>query len=147
MLDRLGLSPSAARVAGLTVRQDGVRRSAFELLSYREISPQDLQTVWPELATIDKSSMDQLHIDACYAVYLERQWADVEAVRRDERREIPAGLNYASLPGLSAELREKLSKQQPATIAQAQKIEGMTPAAILIVLSALRKKTERRLAG
>jgi tRNA uridine 5-carboxymethylaminomethyl modification enzyme len=88
--------------------------------------------------------LDQLSIDAQYAVYLERQKADVEAVRRDEAREIPDWLDYAQIPGLSSEVRQKLAAQRPSTLAQAQAIDGVTPAAVTLLLSVIRRGSLRK---
>jgi tRNA uridine 5-carboxymethylaminomethyl modification enzyme len=93
---------------------------------------------------VQPAILDQLTIDAQYAVYLERQRADVEAVRRDEQREIPEALDYRSVTGLSTEIREKLAAHRPATIAQAQKIDGVTPAAITLLLSVIRRGSLRK---
>ena len=139
LLDTLAVSPTAARKAGLSVNADGQQRTAFELLSYPEMTAEKLLPLWPELAGVAPAVMDQLAIDAQYAVYLDRQKADIEAMKRDESREIPDWLDYAALPGLSIEIRQKLSAQRPATIAQAQAIDGVTPAAITLVLSVIRR--------
>ena len=97
--------------------------------------------LWPEIGALPAPILDQLHIDAQYAVYLDRQRDDVEAVRRDESREIPDWIDYARIPGLSAELRQKLVAFKPTTIAKAQAIEGMTPAAVTLLLSIIRRGT------
>ncbi len=144
LLEQLTTTPSAARRAGLNVNADGQRRSAFELLSYPEASVEALCSVWPELASIQPSVMEQLTVDAQYAVYLDRQRADIAAMRRDESREIPDWLDYGALPGLSMELRDKLARQRPATIAQAQGIDGVTPAAITLLLSVIRRGAMRK---
>ncbi|GGA37362.1 tRNA uridine-5-carboxymethylaminomethyl(34) synthesis enzyme MnmG [Pelagibacterium lentulum] len=139
LLTRLTATPNEARKAGVNVNADGVRRSAFQLLSYPTTQRADLEAIWPELADIDDKSFEQLAIDAQYAVYLDRQQADVEAVQRDEAREIPDWLDYALLPGLSNEMKQKLIDAKPQTIAQAQKIEGVTPAALTLILAVIRR--------
>jgi len=139
LLDRLSASPTEARRSGLAVNSDGRRRTAFELLSYPSVERDGLERLWPEIAVVEAPIFEQLAIDAQYAVYLERQKADVDAVRRDETREIPGWIDYMALPGLSAELRQKLVAARPLTIAQAQAIEGMTPAAITLVLAVIRR--------
>jgi len=138
-LDRLRTSPTAARKAGLAVNADGHERSAFELLSYPDVEPAHLVPLWPEIAELPPAILDQLTVDAQYAVYLQRQEADIAAVKRDESREIPDWLDYGALPGLSMEMRQKLGQQRPATIAQAQAIDGVTPAAITLILSVIRR--------
>ncbi|WP_375451094.1 tRNA uridine-5-carboxymethylaminomethyl(34) synthesis enzyme MnmG [uncultured Devosia sp.] len=144
VLERLSATPNAARKAGIAVNEDGKARSAFDLLSYPDVSPADVSRLWPELATIETAIMDQLVVDAQYAVYLDRQKADIDAVRRDEQRSIPEHFDYLDIPGLSVELRQKLSTLRPQTIAQAQAIDGMTPAAITLVLSIIRRGALRQ---
>jgi tRNA uridine 5-carboxymethylaminomethyl modification enzyme len=144
LLETLSVSPSAARKAGIAVNEDGKARSAFDLLSYPDVSPDDVTRVWPEIAEIDATTIEQLVVDAQYAVYLERQRADIAAVRRDEQRGIPDWLDYAAIPGLSIELRQKLQQHQPQTIAQAQALDGMTPAAITLLLSVIRRGELRK---
>lgn len=146
-LEGLTTTPNAARQAGVNVNADGVRRSAFDLLSYPEIGTDALARIWPEVARISRPIVEQLSVDAQYAVYLDRQKADVEAVRRDEGLRIPEWVNYAELKGLSDEARQKLIHGRPETIAQAQRIEGMTPAAITLLLAVIRRGPAARKAG
>ena len=138
-LETLSISPSEARRQGIAVNADGHLRTAFALLSYPDVTPADLKRLWPELAALPEATFEQLAIDAQYAVYVDRQKADVEAVRRDELREIPAWMDYERLPGLSNEVRQKLTRVSPSTIAQAQAIEGVTPAAVTLLLSVIRR--------
>ncbi|MCD7058423.1 tRNA uridine-5-carboxymethylaminomethyl(34) synthesis enzyme MnmG [Pelagibacterium xiamenense] len=145
LLKSLSVTPTAARKAGVKVNADGVRRTAFELMSYPNTEKQEITTLWPEVGEIDPATYEQLAIDAQYAVYLERQHADVEAVRRDEGRAIPEWLDYAALPGLSNEMKQKLIAARPQTIAQAQRIEGVTPAALTLILAVIRRgRMERK---
>ena len=144
LLNSLSASPSQARKAGLTVNADGKRRTAFDLLSYPDIEINDLVRLWPELATVDEAVLEQVSIDAQYAVYLDRQKSDIESVRRDEQRQIPDDIDYLAIPGLSMELRQKLHQQRPQTIAQAQAMDGMTPAAITLLLAVIRRGALRK---
>lgn len=144
LLDSLTTTPTAARKAGLVVNADGKSRSAFELLSYPDVDLQALNTLWPELGRIDATTLDQLVIDAQYAVYLDRQKADVEAVRRDEGREIPSWIDYNLIPGLSIEVRQRLNSARPSNLSQAASIEGVTPAAITLLLSMIRRGALKR---
>ena len=144
LLESLVITPTEARKAGLAVNADGQRRSAFELLSYPNMTSGDLARLWPQIAGIPASVLEQVTIDAQYAVYLDRQQADIIAMRRDETREIPDWLDYAALPGLSAEMKQKLATHRPATIAQAQAIDGVTPAAITLILSVIRRGSMRK---
>ena len=144
LLESLSVTPTEARRAGLAVNADGQRRTAFELLSYPNMTAAELAKVWPGIAGIPDSVLEQVTIDAQYAVYLDRQQADILAMRRDESRDIPEWFDYAALPGLSAELKQKLSATRPATIAQAQAIDGVTPAAITLILSVIRRGSMRK---
>ena len=144
MLTGLSTTPNAARKAGIAVNEDGKPRSAFELLSYPDVSSADIARLWPEIGAIAPPVMEQLAVDAQYAVYLERQRDDIAAVRRDEQKAIPESLDYAAIPGLSMELRQKLGQARPQTIAQAQAVDGMTPAAVTLLLAVIRRGDLRR---
>lgn len=132
-LQQLEVTPQAASRHGLQLNRDGQRRSAFQLLSYPDISFETLDRVWPELASVPAWLRERLATDAVYAVYLDRQREDIAAFRRDEQLELPTELTFDTLPGLSGELRQKLSQVQPRTLGQAARIEGMTPAALAIL--------------
>jgi tRNA uridine 5-carboxymethylaminomethyl modification enzyme len=134
----LSITPNEARKHGLDLNQDGVRRSAFDLLAYPDIDLIRLRNIWPELGQIDDKSAARLETEARYAVYLDRQAADAAVVRREECRMIPAGLDFSSLPGLSNELKQKMELRQPRSIAEAQRMDGMTPAALGIILAHVR---------
>ncbi|MCX8999499.1 tRNA uridine-5-carboxymethylaminomethyl(34) synthesis enzyme MnmG [Rhizobiaceae bacterium BDR2-2] len=139
LLQSLALTPSEGARAGLRLNQDGKRRSAYELLAYPEQTISSLTAVWPELAEIPKRAAEALEIEAAYAVYMDRQKADIVDVRREEGKVIPADFNFMKLPGLSNELKQKLQRFQPVNISQAGRIDGMTPAAISLILAHLRK--------
>lgn len=144
LLQSLSVTPTTARKAGVEINADGQLRTAFALMSYPDMDIDQLTSIWPELAAIPAPILDQVTIDAQYAVYLDRQQSDIAAMRRDESREIPAWMDYLDLPGLSMELRHKLNERRPATIAQAQAIDGVTPAAIMLVLAVMRRGAMRR---
>ena len=144
LLTTLKVSPSAARKAGVAVNEDGKSRSAFDLLSYPDIGVEDVSRLWPEIGEIPANVVEQLVVDAQYAVYLDRQRDDIAAVRRDEQRPIPDAIDYAAIPGLSMELRQKLHQHRPQTIAQAQAMDGMTPAAITLLLAVIRRGELRK---
>ena len=127
------VTPNEANRFGLVLNQDGQRRSAWQLLSYPQIDVATLTRIWPEVAAIDPQIAAQLETDAKYAVYVARQAEDVERFRRDEALPLPDALDYASIPGLSMELRQKLAAVRPRTIGQADRVEGMTPAALALV--------------
>ena len=144
LLGRLNLTPPEAVARGLRINQDGRRRSAFDLLAYPEITLGRLTAIWPQIGGIKPAIAEQLAVDARYAVYLERQAADIEALRRDEAAAIPADLDFAELPGLSNEIRQKLNAARPATLAQAARIDGMTPAALMLLLARAKRGDARR---
>ncbi len=146
LLEDLKLTPSEATRHGLDINKDGRRRSAFELLSYPGIDIARLAAIWPAVGTIDIAIAAQLAVDARYASYVDRQEADVAAFRREEGVRIPADFNYAGLAGLSAEVRQKLETMRPATLAQAGRMEGITPAALMLLLAHLRKGPARKTA-
>ncbi len=132
------VSPSEARARGLAVNLDGVRRTAYELLGHSDLDGEDLRDAFPVLAAIDRATFELLRQEARYAPYLERQVEDVARLQRDEAVALPAELDYSAMGGLSAELRDKLGRVQPSTLAQAARIEGMTPAALNQILLRVR---------
>jgi tRNA uridine 5-carboxymethylaminomethyl modification enzyme len=140
MADSLSLTPSEAAKHGLSLRKDGQRRTAFELLSYPEIAVADLARIWPAFGELAAKIAEQLEIDAKYQVYLGRQAADVESYRRDEAVILTDDLDYAVLPGLSNEVRHKLQTHRPRTIGQAGRIDGMTPAALTLLVAHVRRQ-------
>lgn len=144
LLHGLTVTPTEANRHGLRINLDGVRRSAFDLLSYPDLEFDALIRLWPELAGVDAGLRPQLEVDAKYAVYLDRQSADIAALRRDETLRIPVEFDYGRLPGLSNEMRDKLERVRPVTIGQAGRIDGMTPAALGLVLARLRKEGSGR---
>jgi tRNA uridine 5-carboxymethylaminomethyl modification enzyme len=135
----VSISPSEAENHGLSLKKDGHRRSAFELLSYPTIALADVARIWPELGELPPKLAEQLETDAKYDVYLSRQRADVAAYRRDEAFELPDDLDYAAITGLSNEARHKLQTHRPRTIGHAGRIDGMTPAALTLVAAHLRR--------
>jgi len=133
------LTPNEAAKLGLKLNQDGQRRSAYELLSYPDVDLVVLARIWPELGDFSKRTVDAIEIEAAYAVYMDRQASDIAEIRREESKQIPETLDFNALPGLSNELKQKLSRARPANIAQAARLDGMTPAAISILLVAIRR--------
>jgi tRNA uridine 5-carboxymethylaminomethyl modification enzyme len=139
MARSLSLTPTEAARNGLALRRDGQRRSAFEILSYPDIGISDLARIWPAFGELDAKIAAQLEIDAKYHVYLSRQAADVESYRRDESLVLGEDLDYATLPGLSNEVRQKLQLHRPRTLGQAGRIDGVTPAALTLLVAYLRR--------
>lgn len=135
----LSITPNLASRYDLHLNHDGVRRSAYDLLSYSDINIDRLKTIWPELDAIDAVTREALEIEAQYAVYMERQQGDIAVMEREERLLIPAGLDFDSISGLSNELKHKLKMRQPETIAEAQRVDGMTPAALALLIAQIKK--------
>jgi tRNA uridine 5-carboxymethylaminomethyl modification enzyme len=144
LLQSLTATPDEANSRGMTINRDGRRRSAFELLAFPDMTMARLTTLWPELAGISAPVAAQLEINARYDIYLRRQEADIEAYRKDEAIAIPAALDYGAIAGLSTELRQKLQRDRPASLAQASRIDGMTPAALMLILAHVKKAPLRR---
>lgn len=138
LLASLQATPNELARHGNPVNQDGVRRTAAELLAYPEIDIARLATLWPVLATLESQIVQQLEIDGVYAGYLDRQRADIEAFRKDEALALPADLDYAGVGGLSAEIRGKLDRARPSTLGAASRIPGVTPAALMALLRYVR---------
>ena len=143
LLDSLSLTPTEAIRHGLEINRDGRRRSAFELLAHPGITLARLSEIWPEINNLPSSIGDQIEVDARYASYVERQRGDVEALRREEAAAIPPELDYAGISGLSTEMKQKLGRHQPATMAQAAAIDGITPAALMLVRAHLKRQSEQ----
>ncbi len=138
-LNDLRITPNEAEKAGMHLNKDGQWRSAYELLSHPGQSIEALSRLWPELQSMERSVAEAVEIEAVYAVYMDRQTADITQARKEEERAIPSGFDFAVLSGLSNELKQKLAAANPKNIAQASRIDGMTPAAISLLLAHLRK--------
>jgi tRNA uridine 5-carboxymethylaminomethyl modification enzyme len=135
----LTLTPAQAAKAGLRVNADGVRRDVAQLLAYPDIGWAELERVWPRIAAWAPAAREQIEIDAAYAGYLDRQAAEADAFRRDEALILAEDLDYAAVPGLSNEAREKLAAVRPITLGQASRIEGITPGALTALLAHVRR--------
>jgi tRNA uridine 5-carboxymethylaminomethyl modification enzyme len=135
----VSLTPKEAERHGLTLNKDGQRRTAFELLSYPYIAIADLARIWPRFGEFGPKIAEQIEIDAKYDVYLSRQAADVASYRRDESFTLPDDFDYAALPGLSNEAKQKLITHRPRTIGHAGRIEGITPAALTLLVAHVKR--------
>ncbi|MGL4525363.1 MAG: FAD-dependent oxidoreductase, partial [Aestuariivirga sp.] len=133
------LSPSEAGALGIEVSKDGGRRTGLDLLAFPDVDPSALAPVSAEFASLDRDLQVQIRNDALYARFRDRQEADVSALRRDEMIVIPDDFDYRAVSGLSGELVSKLSRRRPSTLAMAAKIEGITPAALVLLLAKLRR--------
>ncbi|SES08096.1 tRNA uridine 5-carboxymethylaminomethyl modification enzyme [Tranquillimonas rosea] len=136
-------TPKELRSGGISVSDDGTRRSLYEVLSFPKMSFEDLVAVKPELSEIGPEVRRQLEREALYANYLQRQELDVAALKRDEAVEIPSDFDFSTVPGLSNELTQKLEAAQPSSLGQAGRIEGMTPAALTVILASLRRDVRK----
>ncbi|MCB6177996.1 tRNA uridine-5-carboxymethylaminomethyl(34) synthesis enzyme MnmG [Rhodobacter sp. Har01] len=136
-------TPKELAGAGVLVSQDGARRSGFDVMALPDYDPAQLDALMPDLADHPPEARVQAGIEALYAQYADRQAADAEELRRHEGTAIPAGFDYAALPGLSHELKGKLVRARPETLHQARQIEGMTPAALTLLIASLKKPAKR----
>jgi tRNA uridine 5-carboxymethylaminomethyl modification enzyme len=143
LVNSLKMTPAALNKHGIAVNQDGQPRSVLQLLGYPGIDMPRLAAVWPELAGLSPQIVEQIEIDARYAGYMERQEADILAFRKDESLSLPVDLDYDAIGGLSAEVRLKLKAARPATLGQAGRISGVTPAALITLLGHVKKRARR----
>jgi len=143
----LTITPNQASRYALHLNQDGVRRSAYDLLSYPDIDLEKLKAIWPELNDIDSATREALEIEAQYSVYMDRQQSDIAVMEREERLFIPATLDFDGISGLSNELKAKLKQRKPETIAEAQRVEGITPAALALLITHIKKHGARERAA
>jgi tRNA uridine 5-carboxymethylaminomethyl modification enzyme len=141
------MTPNEAAKIGWKVNQDGQKRSAWEFLAYPDIDMEQVRAAFGGLSEIDDVTASQLAIEATYAGYIERQQADVEALRRDEALKIPPDMDFARIGGLSNEVRSKLEAVRPSTIGQASRIEGVTPGALIALLSHVKRRKLGKVAG
>ena len=139
-------TPTQLSKAGIRVTQDGSRRTLFQVLAFADVSFKDLCTLDARLEAADEEISEQVARDALYSNYITRQQKDIEAIKRDEAQQIPEAFDYNSCEGLSAELKSKLIAARPRNLRQAQKVEGMTPAAIMLILAKLRQHKPKKTA-
>jgi tRNA uridine 5-carboxymethylaminomethyl modification enzyme len=140
-LDRLSFTPREARACGIEVSEDGTRRSGYELLSIPGVTFEQVAQVSEELGATSPEIRTQVSRDALYEKYIERQRREVAALKRDEAERIPPDFDYERLDGLTGELTGKLVRIRPENLAQAGRIEGMTPAALTLILAKLRQRS------
>ena len=132
-------TPNILAQQGFKVNQDGVRRSAIDMLGYPHVTVHRLLPLWPDLGDFSPDIIEQLEIAGCYAGYMERQATDIRAFRSDESLKLPDDLDYANIGGLSTEIVSKLIETKPATLGQAARISGVTPAALTALLGYVRR--------
>ena len=139
----VSLTPSEAERHGIALNRDGQRRSAFDLLAYPNIALGDLARIWPALGELAPAIAAQVEIDAKYAVYLDRQAADVAAYQRDESLVLPDDIDFAEVAGLSNEMRQKFSVVRPRTVGQAGRLDGVTPAALTLLAAHVKRRVRQ----
>lgn len=143
ILLEIDASPNELKKHGLDVNLDGIRRNGLDLLAYQNIDFERLSNIWTDLNGTRADVIEQLEIDATYAGYLDRQEADIKALRRDEALRLPTDIDYSGIASLSNEVRDKLMTVRPETIGQAARISGVTPAAITALLAHVKKRDTR----
>ena len=140
-------TPKELRETGMAINQDGNRRTGLDLLAFPNFDFDSLLDLDPSLSDVDKEVREQISRDALYANYIERQRKDIEAMQRDERQAIPKDFDFTALEGLSNELKTKLSAARPETLGQAGRVDGMTPAALTLILARLRREARKKAAS
>jgi tRNA uridine 5-carboxymethylaminomethyl modification enzyme len=139
LIERETFTPKQAQTAGIELSQDGTRRTAYQLLAFPKVAFQDLFPLVPELEVLDTETQRQLSREATYANYISRQQRDIDRIAKDEAHKIPRTFEYQPLDGLSNELKAKLQVVRPSTLAQAARVDGMTPAALALLLSKIKQ--------
>lgn len=137
----LTITPNKAQTVGIKLNQDGIKRSALDLLGHADIAFDQLKSVWPQLNHVQPDVLEQLQIEATYKGYLDKQYSDIEAFKKDESLKIPDSINYDDVASLSNEIKDKLKRTTPMTIGAASRIPGMTPAAITAILTHMRRRS------
>ena len=145
-LDKLSLSPSKAAKSGIKIAKDGIIRSANQILGQKGVNISKLREIWPEIIKYSDEIDEQIEINAHYKDYLVKQKADILAFKRDENLVIPENVDYDCLSGLSNEVKSKFKEIKPKTMGQALRIDGITPAAVYILLSFVKRKSLRKTA-
>ena len=140
------ISPSKASQFGINIAKDGVKRNALEILSQKSVNMSKIREIWPEIKYVSREIDEQIEIKAHYKGYLKKQNADILAFKRDENLKIPENLDYDQFSGLSNEVKSKFKKIKPKTLGQALRIDGITPAAVYILLSHVKRKSIKHIA-
>ena len=145
-MEKSSISPSKAENFGIKIAKDGVLRSSNEILTQKGVDMKKIREIWSEIPYFDKEIDEQIEINAHYRGYLKKQKADILAFKRDENLIIPEKVNYDSLSGLSNEVKTKFKEIRPKTMGQALRIDGITPAAVYILLSHVKRKSIKHIA-
>ncbi len=145
-MDKLTITPSKISKFGINIAKDGVLRTASQILSQKGVDMSKIRNIWREIPYISKEIDDQIEINAHYRGYLNKQNSDILAFKRDEKLKIPDNVNYDDLSGLSNEVKFKFKQIKPKTMGQALRIDGITPAAVYILLSHIKRKSIKQIA-
>ena len=142
----LSSTPSQLQKNNIKIKLDGKKRSAFELLSYKNISFEKLEKIWPEIKNLDNNTKEQIQIESTYSSYLSRQRADIDDFKKEEGLKIPKIIEYKKVGSLSNEIIEKLTKIKPPTLGAASRISGITPAAVIAIMRYIKKNNNKKVA-
>ncbi len=145
-MEKLVITPSKVSNYGIKVAKDGVKRNAIQILSQKSVNMDKIREIWPEISYVSREIDEQIEINSHYKGYLKKQNADIIAFKRDENLIIPENLNYDEFSGLSNEVKSKFKHIKPKTMGQALRIDGITPAAVYILLSHLKRKSIKHIA-
>ena len=145
-MSKLSITPSKASKFGVNIAKDGITRSAIQILSQKGVNMVKIREIWPEISYFSKEIDNQLEINSHYRGYLKKQNADILSFKKDENLKIPENINYDEFSGLSNEVKTKFKKIRPKTLGQALRIDGITPAAVYILLSHVKRKSIKQIA-
>ena len=145
-MNKLAITPSKVSKFSIKIAKDGISRTANEILTQKGVDMQKIREIWPEIPSFDKEIDAQIEINAHYKGYLKKQKADILAFKRDENLIISNQINYDNLSGLSNEVKAKFKQIKPRTMGQALRIDGITPAAVYILLSHVKRKSIKHIA-
>ena len=140
------ITPTKASKFGVNIAKDGITRSAIQILSQKGVNMVKIREIWPEISYFSKEIDNQLEINSHYRGYLKKQNADILSFKKDENLKIPENINYDEFSGLSNEVKTKFKKIRPKTLGQALRIDGITPAAVYILLSHVKRKSIKQIA-
>jgi len=146
IMDKLTITPSKIAKYGVKIAKDGISRNATQILSQKSVDMLKIREIWPQIKYVSREIDEQLEINSHYRGYLKKQNADILAFKRDENFIIPENINYDLFSGLSIEVKSKFKKIKPKTMGQALRIDGITPAAVYILLSHLKRKSINHIA-
>ena len=145
-MNKLKITPTKASKFGINIAKDGIFRSADQILSQRGVNMNKIREIWPEIEYFSKEIDNQIEINSHYRGYLKKQNADILAFKKDENLKIPKNINYDVFSGLSNEVKAKFKQIKPKTLGQALRIDGITPAAVYILLSHVKRKSIKQIA-